>query len=215
ALTVFRDNGLAMRAMDRQSAEARRSEAESNRLRQALQADIGRVVAAASDGDFSARIGRRFDTDEFDTLAGAVDALMDTVDRGLGETGSVLNALAADDVSPRVEGDYRGAFDRLKTDTNRLADRFGAVVSRMQDSAGALKAVTREIVAGAEDLATRTARQAATVEETAAVMNQLADTVGENAHLAGDALGKTEAASDLARKGGTVMGEANAAMARI
>src|SRR5690606_35908482 len=103
ALAVFRDNGLAMRAMDRQSAEARRSEAESNRLRQALQADIGRVVVAASDGDFSARIGRRFDTDEFDALAGAVDALMDTVDRGLGETGSVLNALAADDLSLRVE----------------------------------------------------------------------------------------------------------------
>src|SRR5690606_37195303 len=104
ALVVFRDNGRAMRAMDSETEAARRSEAEANALRQTLQSDIQRVVAAASDGDFSARIEHDFGRAELDALAGSVNALVETVDRGIGETGAVLNALAADDLSARMTG---------------------------------------------------------------------------------------------------------------
>src|SRR5690606_13786664 len=65
------------------------------------------------------------------------------------------------------------------------------------------------------DLSGRTTRQAATIEETSASMEQLAEAVNRNARTAEEALVKTRAASDLARKGGAVMGEANVAMERI
>jgi methyl-accepting chemotaxis protein len=215
ALVVFRDNGRAMRDMDLQTEAARRREAEDNARRQTLQADIQRVVAAASDGDFSARIERDFGRADLDALAGSVNALVETVDRGIGETGAVLNALAADDLSARMKGQYRGAFEGLKTDTNALADRFAAVVGRMQASAGALKSATREILSGAHDLSARTARQAATIEETAASMEQLAATVGNNARRAQEVATSASSAAAMAGESETVMIEATDAMGRI
>jgi methyl-accepting chemotaxis protein len=78
-----------------------------------------------------------------------------------------------------------------------------------------LKTATGEILAGANDLSERTTKQAATIEETSAAMEQLAHTVNDHAGKAESALSKTVAASSLAKEGGEVMSEANAAMERI
>jgi methyl-accepting chemotaxis protein len=215
ALTVFRDNGRAMRAMDAEKAEAAAREAHEHRMRADLQANVREVVSAAVSGDFSRRIDARYDDPELASFARSVNLVMETVDRGLSETGAVLSAMAAADLSMRVEGDYEGAFARLKTDTNAMAQTFAEIVGRLKRTSLALKQATGEILSGADDLSGRTARQAATIEETSASMEQLATTVGDNARQAGDALAKTRATADLAQKGGVVMGEANAAMTRI
>ncbi|WP_332719142.1 methyl-accepting chemotaxis protein [Pelagibacterium mangrovi] len=215
ALTVFRDNGRAMRAMDAEKAEAAAREAHEHRMRADLQANVREVVSAAVSGDFSRRIDARYDDPELAGFARSVNQVMETVDRGLSETGAVLSAMAAADLSMRVEGDYEGAFARLKTDTNAMAETFADIVGRLKHTSLALKQATGEILSGAAELSGRTARQAATIEETSASMEQLATTVGDNARQAGDALAKTRATADLAQKGGAVMGEADAAMERI
>ena len=215
ALTVFRDNGRAMRAMDAEKAALAQREAEEHRLRADLQARIRDVVSAAVAGDFSRRIETRYEDPELASFARSVDLVMETVDRGLSETGQVLSAMAAADLSQRVDGDYEGAFAQLKADTNAMADTFADVVGRLKMTSQALKQATGEILSGANDLSERTTRQAATIEETSASMEQLAATVSDNARKAEDALTKTRAAAGLADRGGAVMGEANAAMERI
>lgn len=215
ALTVFRDNGRAMRDMDSEKARMAAEDAEENRIRADLQARIKSVVSAAVAGDFSGRIAVRYDDPELESFAQSVNMVMETVDRGLSETGQVLSAMADADLSQRVSGTYEGAFARLKDDTNAMAETFAEIVGRLKDTSRALKIATGEILSGANDLSERTTRQAATIEETSASMEQLAAAVSGNAHKAQDALDKTRAASELAQKGGTVMGEANQAMERI
>ena len=215
ALAVFRDNGKAMREMDAEKEAAQEREQAENAIRLDLQEEIRQVVAASLSGDFSVRIERNFARPELDEMARSVNALIETVDRGLTETGTVLSALANDNLSVRVTGQYQGAFDQLKSDTNAVAERFSEVVGRLQDTAGALRTATGEILAGANDLSERTTRQAATVEETAAAMEQLAATVNENAAKAEEVAGKAEQASTMASAGGQVMDAANSAMERI
>eukprot|EP00873_Tetraselmis_striata_P032139 jgi/Tetstr1/452403/TSEL_039439.t1 len=215
ALTVFRDNGRAMRDMDSEKAQMAARDAEEHRLRADLQARIKSVVSAAVAGDFSGRIDVRYDDAELESFAQSVNMVMETVDRGLSETGQVLAAMADADLSLRVSGTYEGAFAQLKDDTNAMADTFADIVGRLKDTSRALKTATGEILSGANDLSERTTRQAATIEETSASMEQLAVAVTGNAQKAQDALDKTRAASELAQKGGTVMGEANQAMERI
>ena len=215
ALTVFRDNGRAMREMDAEKAQLAAREAREQDIRADLQARVQQVVSAAVAGDFSERIETVYDEPELAGFARSVNLVMETVDRGLSETGQVLAAMAEADLSRRVEGHYEGAFARLKADTNAMADTFADIVGRLRGTSQALKLATGEILAGANDLSGRTTRQAATIEETSASMEQLASAVSQNAHQAEDALAKTLAASDLAEKGGAVMGQANAAMERI
>src|SRR5690606_40536773 len=93
-------------------------------------------------------------------------------------------ALAQTDLTRRVEGNYRGAFAQLKDDTNAVAEKLSDIVMELRGTSGALKTATGEILSGANDLSERTTRQAATIEETSAAMEQLAVTVMDNAKRA-------------------------------
>lgn len=216
AVDVFRENGLKvanMTAEERSAAERRRIERTDMMV--ALQAAFGEVVDAAIAGDFSKRVHAEFPDAELNSLAESVNSLVETVDRGLGETGAVLAALADADLTHRMEGDYQGAFAKLKTDTNAVSDKLNAVMGQLRTTSRALKVATGEILSGANDLSERTTRQAATIEETSAAMEQLASTVADNSRHADDANIKAEAVSDSAARSGQVMQDANTAMEQI
>ncbi len=215
ALGTFRSNSLAMRDMDAQKEATHAKEMEEQKLRDALQAELRSVVAAAVEGDFSARIEADFQREELNSLAHAVNELVGTVDRGVAETGEVLAALAEADLTKRMKGQYKGAFARLKDDTNAVSDKLNEMVMQLRSTSQALKTATGEILSGANDLSERTTKQAATIEETSAAMEELAATVVENANKAETATSKTDTASRMAEEGGQVMGQANAAMERI
>jgi methyl-accepting chemotaxis protein len=173
------------------------------------------TVAAAGRGDFSKRIPTGYSQDNLNQLAATVNKLMVTIERGLGETGEVLAAVAGTDLTRRVEGDYEGAFLNLKEDTNAVADKLSEIVMQLKGTSGALKLATGEILSGANDLSERTTKQAATIEETSAAMEQLASTVLENAKRASEASEVAGTVTRTAEEGGQVMGAANEAMQRI
>ena len=77
------------------------------------------------------------------------------------------------------------------------------------------KSATGEILAGANDLAEPTTKQAAAIEETSAAMEQLAQTVTENASRANAARTRAQAVAVAAEQGGVVMTAANEAMEKI
>jgi methyl-accepting chemotaxis protein len=215
AVEVFRQNGLRIAELRAAEDSMNAERSAQVRMVEALQQDIDRVVGAAIDGDFSHRADTGLDNPELRRLAENVNELLATVERGIGETGKVLSALAQSDLSQRVGGDYRGAFARLKSDTNGVAEQLGEVIRQLRQTSGALRTATGEILAGANDLSERTTRQAATIEQTSAAMEQLRNTVTENAGHAEDASGKARTVSREAEASGAVMSKATEAMERI
>jgi methyl-accepting chemotaxis protein len=216
AVEVFRENGQKVAQMtEAEAAQVLANQAERARMMVSLQRAFGDVVDAAIAGDFSKRVGAEFPDAELNALARSVNSLVETVDRGLGETGDVLAALAETDLTRRVRGDYEGAFARLKADTNAVAEKLGEIVGQLRSTSGALKTATGEILSGANDLSERTTKQAATIEETSAAMEQLASTVIENAKKAEAASVQAKAVSHTAEEGGQVMAQATEAMDRI
>ncbi|ODT82344.1 MAG: hypothetical protein ABS76_08520 [Pelagibacterium sp. SCN 64-44] len=216
AVEVFRDNGLKVSQMsEEERAASQRRRIERTDMMVALQAAFGEVVDAAIAGDFSKRVHAQFPDPELNSLAGSVNALVETVDRGIAETGEVLAAMAGADLTRRMRGDYQGAFAKLKADTNAVAEKLSAVIGRLRRTSRTLKTATGEILSGANDLSERTTKQAATIEQTSAAMEQLANTVAENARMADDANASANAVSADAVRNGEVMDKANAAMERI
>jgi methyl-accepting chemotaxis protein len=216
AVEVFRENGRKVAEMtEAEAVRIIRDQEERVKMMAELQQAFGGVVDAAIDGDFSKRVAAEFPDAELNALAGSVNSLVGTVDRGLGETGEVLSALAQTDLTQRVHGQYGGAFARLKDDTNAVAERLTEIVGQLKGTSRSLKTATGEILSGANDLSERTTKQAATIEETSAAMEQLASTVtanAQNAQQASEAAGRVTVAAE---QGGGVMQEANAAMERI
>ncbi|WP_291421598.1 methyl-accepting chemotaxis protein [Devosia sp.] len=216
AVEVFRQNGLRMAEMtEAEAASIIRGQADRAAMMQKLQRSFGHVVDAAIAGDFSRRVEADFPDDELNALARSVNGLVETVDRGVGETGVVLSALANTDLTHRMEGDYEGAFARLKSDVNAVADRLTDVVGELRTTSGTLKTATGEILSGANDLSERTTKQAATIEETSAAMEQLAATVLQNAQRAQEASAAAGDVTNSAEVGGQVMAQATEAMEKI
>ena len=216
AVEVFKENGQRVKQMTAAEVEAEeRRQKERAQMMQELQNQFGAVVDAAIAGDFSNRVEAEFPDAELNSLKNSVNDLVETVDRGIAETGEVLAALADTDLTRRVTGDYKGAFDKLKTDTNAVADKLVEIVGQIKETSRGLKTATGEILSGANDLSERTTKQAATIEETSAAMEQLATTVMENAKRAEDASAKSHAVSQTAEEGGEVMSQANQAMEQI
>ena len=216
AVEVFRSNARQVLEMsDGERAASERRRAERAEMMQDLQRSFGQVVDAAVNGDFSQRVDAEFPDAELNSLARSVNNLVETVERGLGETGYVLSALAHTDLTQRVEGDYQGAFGQLRDDTNGVCETLSEIVAGLRDTSRLLKTATGEMLSGANDLSERTTKQSSTIEETSAAMEQLASTVHDNAKRAEAASAKARAVSQTATEGGIVMDKATEAMERI
>ncbi|MCS6759913.1 MAG: methyl-accepting chemotaxis protein, partial [Candidatus Devosia euplotis] len=149
AIEVFRENGLkATQMTEAEAAQIIRTQSERAAMMLELQRASGNVVDAATAGDFSKRVDAQFPDAELNALASSVNALVDTVDRGLGETGEVLAGLANTDLTRRVTGSFEGAFARLKNDANAVAEKLSEIVDQLRETSDALKTTTGEILAG-------------------------------------------------------------------
>jgi methyl-accepting chemotaxis protein len=89
----------------------------------------------------------------------------------------------------------------------QMQERLAATVREIRDGSSAITGATREIAAGNADLSARTEQQAASLEETAASMEQLTATVKQNADNARQAGQLAQTASDIAARGGLVVGQ--------
>jgi methyl-accepting chemotaxis protein len=214
AVEVFRENAVRVAEMTEDEKARHEKAAARARMMDRFQAEFDGVVAAAVEGDFGKRVANGYDAD-VERIAVNFNTLMETVDRGLGETAEVLSALAETNLTRRMEGDYRGAFAQLKADTNRVAENLNEIVGKLKITSADLKTATGEILTGANDLSERTTKQAATIEETSAAMEQLAVTVQQNAQRATDAADNAGSVTRAAEGGGEVMLQTTAAMERI
>ncbi len=195
------------------TTEARRQ--ERARTMEQLSVDFNRAVDSAIGGDFSARIAANYDDPALANLAQSINLLIETVGESVDDTARVMGGLANSDLSVRMTGQYQGAFASLQHDTNALADKLAAVMTSLGVAINGLRTATGEILAGANDLSERTTKQAATIEQTSAAMEQLATTVMQNADRARDANDNAGAVTRTAEEGGLIMSQATEAMARI
>jgi len=126
-----------------------------------------------------------------------------------------LARLSQGNLAEAISADFPQDYDVLKSDFNTALDRLSAALARVVDNANAIRGEASDITSAADDLSRRTERQAATLEETAAALDQLTQNLkvaaGE-AQLAHDVV--TTARED-ALESGKVVDQAVTAMGEI
>lgn len=215
ALETFRVNGISVQLAEEEKQRRNGEMAARAQVMASFQAAFDTVIERANNGDFTGRIAAHFGDPEIDRISGNLDGMMTTIEGALDEADRVLGAMARADLRDRMMGEYQGAFARLKLSTNSVADKIETITLQLRDTSRALKTATAEILAGANDLSERTTRQAATIEETSAAMDQLASTVALNAERARDASTSTDKVTHVVEASSTVMDQATSAMSAI
>ncbi|MBO9828197.1 MCP four helix bundle domain-containing protein [Xanthomonas sp. A2111] len=181
----------------------------------AMNSEIKHLAGAAAAGDFSVRgDAARFQYD-FRLMVDSLNQLMATADGNLQALSSLLQSIAAGDLTVRMQGDFQGVFAQMRDDANATTEQLAAIVARIQTAAVSINAAASEIATGNDDLSRRTEQQAASLEETAASMEELTSTVKQNAEHARQANQLATGAASVASQGGDVVGQVVETMSGI
>ena len=174
---------------------------------QAIVAEIKDIVEASVQGDFSKKIdmtGKQGYTKELSDL---LNQLATVTHDGLSDVLRVANTLAQGDLTQTITKDYPGTFGEMKAGINGTVSNLKELVGQIKDATDTINTASKEIAAGNSDLSQRTEEQASSLEETASSMEELTSTVKQNAENAKQANQLAIGASDVAGKGGAVVGQ--------
>lgn len=126
-----------------------------------------------------------------------------------------LDEIASGNLSATIPAAGKNEIGQLLRSMTHMQHELSATVRNVRNSSEAIDTGAREIAAGNADLASRTEEQSAALEETSASMQQLTVTVKGNADHAREANQLAVAASDVAKRGGDVVGRAIGTMEEI
>ncbi len=118
----------------------------------------------------------------------------------------VTHRIAAGDLTTEVvlkSGDQTSLLYAIKS----MREDLAGIVGRVRDGSQSVASASAEIAQGNSDLSARTESQASTLEQTAASMGELRDTVTQNADKAHEANQLAMTASTVAVHGGEVVGQ--------
>ena len=181
----------------------------------AVEGEVGAIVQAAAQGDFSKRVDLAGKDGFFKQLAESINQVMETSEVGITEVVRVLGALAKGDLTQRVTKQFSGSFKQLSEDANATVEQLTSSVQQIKEATESINTAAREIAQGNTDLSQRTEEQASSLEETASSMEELTSTVKQNAENARQANQLAIGASDVAVRGGEVVSQVVDTMSAI
>ncbi|MEE2817350.1 MAG: methyl-accepting chemotaxis protein [Pseudomonadota bacterium] len=178
-----------------------------NEVKDRLTREIGEVIQACADGDFSKRLQVGSASGSFAELGRGVNSIGEAAETGLGDIRRVLEQLAAGDLTHRMAEGQRGVFGEIAQTVDNLTDNLRAIVGQLSQSSTVLNSTAEEIAAAAADASKRGEISAGSLEETAAALQTLDDTVRGTASGASaakdivrEAHAKARTTSDLAEQ---------------
>ncbi|MDP1557312.1 MAG: methyl-accepting chemotaxis protein [Nitrosomonas sp.] len=133
----------------------------------------------------------------------------------LNEAIAVANAVASGDLTSRIDVNSTNETGQLLLALKLMNDNLVDLVGKVRTGTDSIAIASAEIASGNADLSQRTEEQASSLEETASSMEELTSTVRQNADNARQANQLASSASDVAVKGGAVVGQVVQTMSSI
>ncbi len=130
-----------------------------------------------------------------------------SITQPIGRAVAVAEAVAAGDLTARIDSDTNDETGRLLTALGAMTDSLGRVVRSVRQGSEGIATGSSQIASGTADLSQRTEEQAANLQQTAASMEQLAVTVKHSADAARQASDLANKATATATQGGEVVGQ--------
>jgi methyl-accepting chemotaxis protein len=177
-------------------------------------AQMVEIAGKLAAGDTNQSIDYR-SQDETGKLAQAFSAQLDVVKRVVTETGSVLEKVAAGNLTVRITSDFPGDFGTIKTSLNATVEKLETAMLEVKGSAEHVADTAQQLSSASEEIASGAQEQASSLEETASSLEEISSTIKQNAENARQASQLAAGSRDAAEKGGHVVNAAVEAMGEI
>ena len=198
-------NGDFSARMDDKVDPKIRHEVESSlRMMSDVISNVNTVLEHMADGDYSTRVTVSANG-ELKLMADSVNSRVEQTDQALSEISDVVTALAEGDLTKRVNSVFGGKFGDVSNALNGSIDNLAKLISDTTHGVHNLTDNVEQIYQGSQDLNDRTQRQAASLEETTATMDQIMYAVQQTTDNAQSANQLATSARTQADNGAEVM----------
>ena len=126
-----------------------------------------------------------------------------------------LTSLAAGDLTARISANVSADYQRLKDNYNGAIDKLEQAMKVIAANTRGIRSSTLEISAASDDLSRRTKQQAASLEGTAAALDEITTTMKKSAEGANHAREVVATADSDAKKSAVIVRQAVEAMSAI
>ncbi|WP_175484971.1 methyl-accepting chemotaxis protein [Jannaschia pohangensis] len=205
-------------AQEAQAARAQRAAEEAQariEMQTLLQRDIEALIAAATDGDFSARMKIEDIPEDQVALRKMINGLLSRIGEGVDDVVEVLSQLEQGVLSARMEGVRSGAFATLQSSANATASHLERALGDLSRHAAGVLDDSSDLSASAEDLSKRTERTAGSLAETTAALDQIVESISSTATLTAQVRKSADQAQEEARESDVIVKDAATAMNAI
>ena len=197
-----------------------------------------RIVALASsvngiaEGDFQSIVAQIKTGDELGDIARALERFKAELADGqqaitereksaerqqvvIDQLSASLNALASGSLDCEITEEFPESYQELRENFNRTVSELSGIVGNLKTNADLINDDARKLSAGTADLSRRTESQAATLEQTAAAMEEISASVTSTANGARGIVAAIDSTRQQAEHGEEVGGRAVEAMQTI
>ncbi len=181
----------------------------------ALVVETQTLIVATKSGALSVRGNPATFSGGFGQLVVGINTMMDAMLAPVQEASTVLEQVAAHDLTARMHGDYQGDFARIKRVVNTAADNLHDSLAQVAAAAVQVSSAAAQISSSSQAVAEGASNQASALEETSASLEQMSVMTGHNAASAKKAKELAATTRTASESGTLAMTQMTVAMGKI
>jgi methyl-accepting chemotaxis protein len=180
-----------------------------------LLSETDKLVKAALNGQLENRANASLFVGGWNQLVDGVNKTLEAVLGPINEAASVLEKVAARDMTARVVGDYKGDLAKIKNALNTAVENLDKALQQVTEATEQVSSASGQISSGSQSLAQGANEQASSLEEVSSSLEEMASMTKQNADNANQAKGLAAEADGNAKTGTEAMDRMSGAINRI
>ena len=149
-----------------------------------IEDEVAKIIDATANGDFSQTVSEHGKQGFLLKLAKSINKGMFATGTSIEDVVRVLRALAAGDLSQKIEQDYSGLFGQLKDDVNSTVDRLTDVISSLSSDLDASAGTADGVNNTALKVEQGSKIQSTSLEQISSEMKEMKDNISQSANNA-------------------------------
>ncbi len=180
-----------------------------------LVAETNTLLEAAREGNLHIRGNVTSFQGVYADFIQGLNTMLEAVVAPITEAAAVLERVATQDLTTHMQGEYRGAFARIKNALNTAITNLAEALAQVTGAAEQVSSAAGEISAGSQALAQGASEQASSLQEVSSSLQEMASMSNQNAAKAQEAERLSTSAWHSAEQGTTSMQRLSVAIAQI
>jgi len=164
-----------------------------------------KLIEANQAGKLDIRGNEKAFKGDWQNFIGGMNSILDSIITPINEASEVLETMASGDFTNKMKGEYRGDYEKIKINVNKVIASLSALIGQVTESAYELAGSVSEISTSTEQMAAGAGEQSSQANEISISVEEMTRTIIDNTQNATEASHMAKEAGDRAREGGSVV----------